>query len=80
LAASFLSTVGCLSVFIGPLVGLGSLVGIVCGHLARRHMKEQPGLGGANIALAGLVVGYVFLVIYSLFWACLVWNIRLSST
>ena len=48
----------CLSIVLGPL---GCLPGIVCGHLARRDIRRNPDQSGKGIALAGLIVGYVFL-------------------
>jgi hypothetical protein len=42
---------------------LGSLGAIICGHLARREIRDSPGrLGGSGMATAGLVLGYVHLV------------------
>lgn len=44
---------------------VGAIVAIVCGHLARsemRHAAPDTGLGGAGMALAGLVLGYVHLL------------------
>jgi len=35
---------------------------IICGHLARREIKKDSAVGGAGLALAGLVVGYIILV------------------
>lgn len=41
---------------------LGSLGAIVCGHLARREIRDAHGrLGGSGAATAGLVLGYVHL-------------------
>jgi hypothetical protein len=34
---------------------------IVCGHLARKHIRRNPSLSGKPLALAGLIVGYVLL-------------------
>ena len=41
---------------------LGSLVAIVCGHLARRDIREARGaLAGDGLAVGGLVLGYLHL-------------------
>ena len=41
---------------------LGSLGAILCGHLARREIRDARGrLGGGGAATAGLVLGYVHL-------------------
>lgn len=46
------------SVLVGPL---GFVPGIICGHLARARIAKTAGLGGRDLALAGLIIGYVFL-------------------
>lgn len=45
-----------------PLVacGIGSILGIVFGHIARRQIRKT-GDGGSGLALAGLIIGYVTL-------------------
>ena len=43
--------------FIVPMVG--SILGIVSGHLARHQCKANPKLTGSGIALAGLILGYL---------------------
>jgi hypothetical protein len=49
------------------LVCFGFLAGIpaiICGHLARSRARQSPGqYGGAGFALAGLIMGYVGLVL-----------------
>lgn len=41
---------------------IGSLVAIVCGHMARAEIRRAAGrLGGDGMAVAGLVLGYVHL-------------------
>ncbi|TZF89162.1 DUF4190 domain-containing protein [Lysobacter lacus] len=43
---------------------LGSLGAIICGHMARREIRESGGrLGGDGMATAGLALGYVHLVV-----------------
>lgn len=49
-----------LGLIIGPF---GCIPGIVCGHVARRQSARDPRIGGGNIALAGLIIGYVFLAL-----------------
>ena len=53
----------CLSVFFGPFGCLLALLGIACGHSARRQIRRDPDLCGSGIALAGLIVGYAVLVV-----------------
>lgn len=45
-----------------PLVacGIGSILGIIFGHIARGQIK-RTGDGGSGLALAGLIIGYVTL-------------------
>lgn len=44
---------------------LGALIAIICGHLARGEIRRAiPGtVGGDGLAVAGLVLGYVQLVV-----------------
>ena len=64
-----------LSIFIGPL---GSLPGIICGHMAISKSKRNPNIGGQGLAVAGLIIGYIFIVLYSL--AILIFlNISISN-
>lgn len=53
----------CLSGIIGPF---GFIPGIICGRIARRSIQRNPNQAGAGIALAGLIVGYFFLTLYTL--------------
>jgi len=39
----------------------GCLPAIVLGHLARRRIRRDPALRGTRVALAGLLLGYLFL-------------------
>lgn len=48
------------------LPGVGAIVAIVCGHLARREIRRAPVgtlLEGNGMALAGLVLGYLHLLL-----------------
>ena len=51
----------CLAALIGPF---GFLPGIICGHMARSECRRDPRVVGDGLALAGLIVGYVFLGIF----------------
>ena len=53
----------CLSFFVLPL---GFVPGIICGHLARREIRNNPGMDGDGMALAGLIIGYIFLAVVPL--------------
>ena len=55
----------CLSIV--PLPGpLGCLLGIVFGHLARGQIRKNSDTCGEGVALAGLIIGYTFLVLYAI--------------
>jgi thiol:disulfide interchange protein len=44
---------------------LGAIVAIVCGHLARSEIRRAPlgSIDGDGMALAGLILGYLHLLI-----------------
>ncbi len=48
------------------LCGIGSILGIVFGHVAR-HQIKRTGEGGSGLALAGLVLGYLGLAAIAVF-------------
>lgn len=53
--------------FASPVLGpLGFVPGIVCGHLARSHCRKDRFIANADMALAGLIVGYAYLTLFSL--------------
>ena len=53
---------GVLSWIVIPL--LGSLVAIITGHMARTEIRREPErLDGDGLALAGLLLGYIQLVL-----------------
>lgn len=41
--------------------GVGSIPGIICGHLAKARIRRDPSLSGKGLATAGLILGYTFL-------------------
>jgi hypothetical protein len=72
--ASGLAVASLVFSLVGPI---GCIPAVICGHLALRRIRRQPGLGGHGLALAGLVIGYVVLglslalFILMGFWVCL---------
>ena len=53
---------GILSWFALPLIG--AIVAIVCGHMARAEIRRTPGgMEGDGLARAGLILGYLHLVV-----------------
>ena len=46
------------------LIFFGSLIAVICGHIARANIRDSDGaLGGEGLALAGLLLGYLGLLI-----------------
>jgi cytoskeletal protein RodZ len=55
---------GCLSLLCGIFA---SIPAIILGHMGRTEIKKNPALQGAGMAMAGMILGYVFttlIVIY----------------
>jgi hypothetical protein len=42
---------------------VGWLPGIICGHLAKSRIRRNPSLKGSGLATAGLIIGYLILMI-----------------
>lgn len=51
-------TLAILSIVLGPF---GCIPAIICGHIARAKIRRDPTLRGGGLAVAGLIIGYVFL-------------------
>lgn len=49
-----------------PSVGVINIVAIVMGHMARSQIRQNPNEDGAGMALAGLIMGYIGLLIVPL--------------
>ena len=45
---------------------IGSIAGVICGHIARSQLRQRPGEGD-GLALAGLIVGWIGIAVYGLF-------------
>ena len=43
-----------------------SILAIVFGHQAKREIAERPGLGGAGLATAGIVLGWIGVALVAL--------------
>jgi len=60
--ASLVSAI--LGFFMVPI--LGSILGVVFGNIARRRIAETPGLQGSEMARAGIIIGWVGIVLAAL--------------
>jgi len=60
LASLLLGVAGLVCLVVGPLTGIPA---VICGHLARSRIRKSGGtLSGAGLALAGLITGYITIV------------------
>jgi len=46
-----------------PSIGIINIAAIVMGHMARSQIRQNPNEDGAGMALAGLIMGYIGLLI-----------------
>jgi hypothetical protein len=60
----------CLVLMLGPL---GSIPGIVLGHLALGEIRRDGSVEGRGLAIAGLVIGYVGLLLFIAYIGFVVW-------
>ncbi|MEM7600300.1 MAG: DUF4190 domain-containing protein [Verrucomicrobiota bacterium] len=49
-------------------VGVSSVAGIVCGHIALSQIKKNPNQGGRGLAIAGVIVGYLLVGFWFLYF------------
>ena len=52
---------------------LGAIIAVVCGHLARGQLRENPHEGSSIMALLGLILSYVQLAVVVLVVAFVAW-------
>jgi hypothetical protein len=62
-AATASVVLSCLGIIFGPLT---IIPGIICGHVARRQIRRGSIIRGRGVALAGLIIGYVLLIIFGI--------------
>jgi len=54
---------GIVSLVLGTLI-LTAIPGVICGHIARRQIRESPyPQGGDGMAIAGLILGYLCIIL-----------------
>ncbi len=51
---------------LGPF---GCIPGIILGHMAKSRMRQDPSLRGSGLATAGLIIGYIFGVLWTIWFA-----------
>lgn len=54
----------CLSVAGLSCYGLTAIGGVICGHMALSALKKKPNYQGKGLAVAGLVIGYLMLLVF----------------
>src|SRR5262245_44081910 len=59
--AAKISGLAIASLVCGCVPVIGSIPGIICGHLARKRIQSDPALLGKGMALAGLIASYITL-------------------
>jgi Domain of unknown function (DUF4190) len=68
------SAVASLVLAILGLCGIGSVLGIVFGHKARKEIRASRGYeSGEGLATAGIIIGWVTLVLFALLLAVWIW-------
>ena len=56
---------GIVSVFFNAFLLAPSVLAIVFGVMARGQIERDPSQGGSGMALAGLILGIIFLIVYA---------------
>ncbi len=57
-------TLSCIGIGCGFIT---TIPGIICGHLAVKRINKNANINGLGLAKAGLIIGYIFLVLQILF-------------
>ena len=68
---AIVSLVAGIAGYVIPHPFIAGIVAIITGHMARKQIR-QTGEGGAGLALAGLILGYVHLALSVLFVIALI--------
>jgi hypothetical protein len=58
---------------------VGSLVAVVCGHVARAQIRRS-GEAGDGAAIAGLILGYLGLTVLVLFWLLVIVGVGVGTS
>ncbi len=57
---------------------VGWLPGIICGHLAKSRIRRNPSLKGSGLATAGLVIGYLLIMLQVGAAAVWIWSFTVA--
>ena len=58
---------------VGLLCGIGSIVGIILGFMARKQIQESGGTqGGEGMATAGIIIGFISLALGIIWYLAIV--------
>jgi hypothetical protein len=66
---------GCVSILCSLFA---SIPAIVLGHMGLSQIKKNPGMQGHGMALAGLILGYVFTAFYTLYLGIVVISVLIA--
>jgi hypothetical protein len=68
---------GIVGLFMLPVIG--GIVAVVTGHMAKKQIQESLGAqGGGGMATAGLIMGYISLVLW--ICGCIAWLVLVFGT
>ena len=62
------------------LYGVGAILAVIFGNIAKRKIRETPGLGGEGLARAGIIVGWVGIGVMGVILVIIVLAILAFST
>ncbi len=62
IASLVLSLLGCFFIT--------AIAGVICGHMARGRIRANRNLSGGGLALAGLIIGYIFIALMTVQLTC----------
>ncbi len=69
-----------LGIFMAGLGIIPGIVAVICGHKARDSIQKSGGqLGGSGMALAGLITGYIGIVLCAAILGFIVWSVSAFS-
>ena len=55
-----------------------TILGVIFGHVSLSQIKKDGG-NGRGMAIAGLVIGYIFIALFAIFWISVIANSSTNS-